>query len=110
MLEASAFDFRTRHPQKTLTKLAKYYGLSLQSEVSNVAYRILQDFYRTFTPIKQTASTMAFSCIELAGRLLDQRIEAVESGNDYAQWKTTRDEVLGKLFPSSFLPYPSYSH
>ncbi|KAL4928300.1 Fructosamine kinase-domain-containing protein [Aspergillus undulatus] len=97
MLESSGFDFRTRHPQKTLIKLARQYGFSPQSEVSNVAYRISQDLYRTFAPIKQTTSTMAFSCLELAGRLLVQRIEDVERGTDYARWKTSREEVMETL-------------
>ncbi|KAL4963345.1 putative fructosamine-3-kinase [Aspergillus stella-maris] len=96
MLESSGFDFRTRHPQKMLIKLARRYGLSPRSEVSNVAYRISQDLYRTFAPIKQTTSTMAFSCLELAARLLDQRIEAVES-EDYAKLKTSREEVMETL-------------
>ncbi|KAL4992999.1 cyclin-like protein [Aspergillus recurvatus] len=95
MLESSGFDFRTRHPQKTLIKLARQYGLSPQSEVSNVAYRISQDLYRTFAPLKQTTSAMAFSCLELAGRLLEQRIKEVELGTDYARWKTSREEVMG---------------
>ncbi|KAI9376648.1 Fructosamine kinase-domain-containing protein [Aspergillus egyptiacus] len=98
MLESSGFDFRTRHPQKTLIKLARQYGFTPQSEVSNVAYRISQDLYRTFAPIKQTTSTMAFCCLELAGRLLDQRIEAVELGIDYGNWKTSREEVMETLF------------
>lgn len=111
MLEASGFDFRTRHPQKTLIKLARHYGLTSQSQVSNVAYRISQDLYRTFAPIKQTASTMAFTCLELAGRLLDQRIEAVELGVDYEKWRTSREEVMGKcssqirLYWSTYLSY-----
>ncbi|KAL4973171.1 Fructosamine kinase-domain-containing protein [Aspergillus desertorum] len=97
MLESSGFDFRTRHPQKILVKLARQYGLSAQSEVSNVAYRISQDLYRTFAPLKQTTSTMAFSCLELAGRLLEQRIKEVERGTDYARWKTSREEVMETL-------------
>ncbi|KAL4885968.1 cyclin-like protein [Aspergillus karnatakaensis] len=97
MLESSGFDFRTRHPQKTLIKLARKYGLAPQSEVSNVAYRISQDLYRTFVPLKQTTSTMAFSCLELAGRLLEKRIEAVERGTDYPQWQTSREEVMETL-------------
>lgn len=95
MLESSSFDFRARHPQKTLIKLERLYGLAPNSEVSNVAYRISQDLYRTFAPIKQTTSTMAFSCLELAGRLLEQRIENVELGRDYARWRTSREEVMG---------------
>ncbi|KAL3477949.1 Fructosamine kinase-domain-containing protein [Aspergillus californicus] len=98
MLESSGFDFRTRHPQKTLIKLARKYGLDPQSEVSNVAYRISQDLYRTFAPIKQTTSTMAFSCLELAGRLLEQRIRVVELGTDYRSWNTSREEVMETLF------------
>lgn len=96
MLEASGFDFRTRHPHKTLMKLGRHYGLPQNSEVSNLAYRISSDLYRTFAPIKQNSSTMAFSCLELAGRLLDQRVEQVESGLDYAQWSTSRAEIMGK--------------
>ncbi|RAL11403.1 putative cyclin [Aspergillus homomorphus CBS 101889] len=97
MLESSGFDFRTRHPQKSLVKLARKYGLTSQSEVSTVAYRIAQDLYRTYAPIKQTTSTMAFSALELAGRLLDQRIPEVEEGLDYEDWKTSRVEVMETL-------------
>lgn len=97
MLESSGFDFRTRHPQKTLAKLARRYNLGKDSQVSDLAYRISLDLYRTFAPVKQTTSTMAFSCLELAGRLLDQRTEAVESRDDYAHWNTSRKEVMGKV-------------
>lgn len=101
MLEASGFDFRTRHPQKTLIKLARKYEQGQCSEVSNVAYRIAQDLYRTFAPVKQTTSTMAFASLELAGRLLDQRIEAVDLGLDYSAWRTSREEVMGMPIPHS---------
>lgn len=107
MLEASGFDFRTRHPQKTLIKLARKYGLGQYSEHSKVAYRIAQDLYRTFAPIKQTTSTMAFASLELAGRLLDQRIEAVDQGFDYKAWRTSREEVMGMFSP--FLDFPNHS-
>lgn len=99
MLEASGFDFRSRHPQKVLIKLAKLHGLDKTSEASSLAYRISMDLYRTFAPLKQTTSTMAFSCLELAGRLLDQHIEDVETGRDYEPWKTTREEVMGEQLP-----------
>ncbi|KAJ5619635.1 hypothetical protein N7510_003619 [Penicillium lagena] len=98
MLEASGFDFRTRHPQKTLMKLTRKSGLTHDSEVSRLAYRISLDLYRTFAPVKQASSAMAFACLELAGRLLDQRIEAVESGAEYDQWNTNREEVMETLF------------
>lgn len=96
MLEASGFDFRTRHPHKTLMKLSRHYGVPRDSEVANLAYRISTDLYRTFGPIKQASSAMAFACLELAGRLLDQRVQQVESGQDYSQWSITRAEVMGK--------------
>ncbi|KAJ5169020.1 uncharacterized protein N7482_004614 [Penicillium canariense] len=97
MLESSGFDFRTRHPQKTLAKLARRYNLPKDSEVSDLAYRISLDLYRTFAPVKQTTPTMAFTCLELAGRLLDQRLQPVESGEDYTQWNTSRGEVMETL-------------
>lgn len=96
MLEASGFDFRTRHPQKLLAKLARHYGIPPDSDVSFLAYRISVDMYRTFAPLKQITSTMAFSCLELAGRLLGQRSEAVESQEDYAKWCTSRGAVMGE--------------
>lgn len=96
MLESSGFDFRTRHVQKILAKLARQYQLSKDSEVSDLAYRIALDLYRTYAPVKQSTPSMAFSCLELAGRLLDQRIHPVESGADYERWKTSREEVMGK--------------
>lgn len=40
---------------------------------------------------------MAFSCLELAGRLLEQRIKEVELGTDYARWRTSREEVMETL-------------
>ncbi|KAJ5984331.1 hypothetical protein N7481_006430 [Penicillium waksmanii] len=96
MLECSGFDFRTRHPEKTLAKMSLQYKAG--SKVSSLAYRISLDLYRTFSPLKQTTPTMALACLELAGRLLDERIEDIESGADYAHWKTSRTEVMETLF------------
>ncbi|CAI7583822.1 unnamed protein product [Penicillium manginii] len=96
MLECSGFDFRTRHPEKTLAKMSLQY--KADSKVSSLAYRISLDLYRTFSPLKQTTPTMALACLELAGRLLDQRIEDIESGADYTHWETNRTEVMETLF------------
>lgn len=95
MLECSGFDFRTRHPEKTQAKLSLRYNID--PKVALLAHRISIDLYRTFAPLKQTTSTMAFSCLELAGRLSNLRINDIESGLDYARWKTSRREVMGKL-------------
>jgi len=95
MLEAASFDFRGRHPQHLLIKLAKYYGYARSSVVVHTAYDISIDLYRTFAPVKQTTATLAFACLELACRLLDDHNEAIESGRDYEQWNITRGMVMG---------------
>lgn len=94
MLEASGFDFRNRHPQKLLLKLAKHYGFARDSEVTKVSYCMCLDLYRTFAPLKQTSATMAFTCLELARRLWNDQSE-VEFAKDYRQWKTSRVEIMG---------------
>jgi hypothetical protein len=95
MLEASSFDFRGRHPQQLTIKFAKYYGLTTASAVSKTAFQISLDLYRTFAPLKQTTATMAFASLELACRLHDEHVEAVESGADYDKWDIGRAEVMG---------------
>ena len=95
MLESSGFDFRNRHPQKTLFKFMKLYGLTRESKTTITAYRISLDMYRTFAPLKQSSATMAFACLELAGRLLnDDTVRSKEE--DYKKWSTTRADVMGK--------------
>ncbi|KAJ5092736.1 RNA polymerase II C-terminal domain kinase beta subunit [Penicillium angulare] len=107
MLESSGFDFRTRHPHKTLFKLARRHKLPKES--LHLAYRIALDVYRTYAPLKQGTPTLAFACLELSGRLLDQRIEALESEEGYAEWNTSREEVLGELSPHLTKP-PQEQH
>ena len=114
MLEASGFDFRNRHPQKLLVKLAKHYAVPKESDLAIVAYCMSLDLNRTFSLLKQTTATMALACLELAARLLDDRLEEVESGNNYATWKTSREEVMGNsphiITPFAyFLDYLSFS-
>ncbi|KAI4133580.1 MAG: hypothetical protein LQ338_000092 [Usnochroma carphineum] len=55
------------------------------------------DLYRTFAPLKQTTSTMAIACVELAGRILEQPIPELEAGEDYGKWKTTHQEIMETL-------------
>jgi CTD kinase subunit beta len=100
MLEASGFDFRTRHPQKFLAKMIKFtYKIPPDSQVSHLAYLISMDLYRTYAPLKQTTMTLAFSCLELAFRLLDQHLEPLESGRDYEEFRTNREQVMGMIVP-----------
>lgn len=95
MLESSGFDFRNRHPQKLLIKLAKQYGVKKSDEVGLVAYGISLDLYRTFAPLKQTAAAMAFACLELASRLVQGGLTDVEEGKAYEKWSIERAEVMG---------------
>ena len=91
MLESSGFDFRARYPHKHLIKLAK--DLGIDRAVGKLAYTIMLDLYRTFSPLKQTCATMSVACIELATRILEKQ-QGVLAADDYAKWCTTRAEVM----------------
>lgn len=95
MLEASGFDFRNRHPQKLMIKLAKLYGVEKGSALIKTAYCMSLDLYRTFAPLKQSTPTMAFACLELSSRLLDVFDTFEVARRDYAVWNTTRAEIMG---------------
>lgn len=101
MLESSGFDFRNRHPQNLLMKLIKNFGFDKNSRTARVAYEMTLDLYRTFAPLKQTSATMAFACLELAGRLLNDRNKSVEAAGSYKRWRISRAEVMGKCSGSS---------
>ncbi|KAL9582713.1 MAG: hypothetical protein Q9212_003134 [Teloschistes hypoglaucus] len=96
MLEASGFDFRNRYPQRLLLKIAKVYGVD-RTTIGKTAYNMSLDLYRTFAPLKQTTSTMAIACVELAGRVHDQPVAELEAGKDYEKWQTTRQEIMETL-------------
>ena len=100
MLEAAGFDFRNRYPQKLLVKIAKL--CEFDGQTCKIAYKMCLDLYRTFAPLKQTASTMALACVELAARLHGSLVDRDlrEKGIDYDKWHTTRAEVMGKLSSS----------
>ncbi|MCJ1418265.1 hypothetical protein MMC32_004612 [Xylographa parallela] len=95
MLEASGFDYRSRYPQKLLLKLSKYYHLD-RDTVGKTAYNMSLDLYRTFAPLKQTTSTMAIACVELAGRLHERNVQELEAGKGFKKWRTSRAEVMGR--------------
>ena len=95
MLEASGFDFRNRYPQKLLIKLARRHHVD-QATVGKTAYSMSLDLYRTFAPLRQTAATMAVSCVELAGRVWDRNVQELEAQQDYQRFCITRAEVMGK--------------
>lgn len=96
MLEASGFDFRSRHPQMLTIKLARACGFD--RIMGKTAYYVCIDLYRTFAPLKQTVAAMAIASVELAARLHNEHVAAVvgEDGIDYKRWHITRPEVMGK--------------
>ncbi|KAL9103756.1 MAG: hypothetical protein Q9163_001215 [Psora crenata] len=96
MLEASGFDFRNRYPQRLVLKIVKHYYAGHKS-VGKTAYNMCSDLYRTFVPLKQTTPAMAMACVELAGRLCEQRHPDLEAGKGYEELKLTRAEVMETL-------------
>ena len=101
MLEASSFDFRNRHPQHLLVKILRHYGYDKHSAISKTALSLCLDLYRTFAPLKQTTATMAFECIELAGRLHGQVKKDIAEGQDYKRWSIERSMVIGTVPPQA---------
>lgn len=99
MLESASFDFRSRHPQKLIVKLARVLGFE-RNDIAKTAWNLSIDLYRTFAPLKQTAQTMAIACLELAARLHGVNADmVVDSGPvQYNKWKTSRAEIMGKLY------------
>ena len=101
MLEASGFDFRSRHPQVVILKLLKEFGHEKESEVSRMSFKISLDLYRTMAPLKQCTAGMAFATVELAERLMgggkwdEKRLEEVEGG--YRRWGVKREMVVGEF-------------
>jgi len=87
MLEASRFDFRTRHPQELVMILCKL--LKVDKEVAHKAWNMTLDIHRTWTPLKQTISTMALAAIELAARLCKLDVDKLFS-SDAVDWKLLR--------------------
>lgn len=97
MLEASGFDFRNRYPQRLVLKIARYYNVE-KNTVGKTAYNMSMDLYRTYAPLKQTTTTLAIACVELAARVLGQNVLELEAGTGYKKWQTSRPEVMGLCF------------
>ncbi|KAM0724321.1 hypothetical protein Q7P37_000203 [Cladosporium fusiforme] len=102
VLEASTFDFRSRAPHHTLTKIAK----TMRDEdgikqVHDLAWTALTDIYRTTAPLKQTSVTLALSMVELAARLTnaDHVLAAIER-YDLEKINTTREETMETILDS----------
>lgn len=70
ILETVTFDFRIRHPQPYIIKIAKALGAS--KEVARLAWTISLDTYRTHMHMKRPPHTIALACLILAGKLLNE--------------------------------------
>lgn len=94
MLEASGFDYRNRYPQKCLFKLAK--RCQVDSDVVKIAYKMMLDLYRTFAPLKQTSTAMAFACLELTTRVMGKQQSNLrgEHAPRHQKWKTSRQQIM----------------
>ncbi|GAB7332115.1 hypothetical protein MBLNU13_g03997t3 [Cladosporium sp. NU13] len=102
VLEASTFDFRSRAPHHTLTKIAKTLGRKEEVKpVHDVAWTALTDIYRTLAPLKQTSVTLALAMLELAARLTgaDSIIDAIEK-YDLGRVHTSRGETMETILDS----------
>ena len=94
MLEASRFDFRNRHPQMLVLKLAKHHRVQ-KDTIGKTAFNMSLDAYRTFAPLKQTRATLAAACVELSARIFRQNITELEAGIGYNELGISRAEVIG---------------
>jgi CTD kinase subunit beta len=102
VLEASTFDFRSRAPHHTLTKIAKTLGRKEEVKpVHDIAWTALTDIYRTFAPLKQTSVTLALAMLELAARLTNANsiIDTIEK-YDLGRVHITREEIMETILDS----------
>lgn len=87
ILESSSFDFRYRHAQPFITKFAKI--LKCSKELTQRAWDISVDVYKTLSPLKATPHALALAALDLATRFQGRRIVI-----HYDQFEATREVVL----------------
>ncbi len=97
ILQTIGFDFRVRYPQKLLCKIVRrVIPASDGKDFMAIAYPMCLDIYKTFSPIKQTTSTMVMSIIELTALIVDKHVEAVRA-LDLHEYHTDRGCVIESL-------------
>lgn len=103
VLEAGAFDFRSKYPHELMVKIAKTLPADDDQEAGKVAdlgWSVLTDLHRTLVPVKQTSATMAVASLELGAHL-----HAAASNDtsvvrdsfrdfDFEKHSTSREEVM----------------
>lgn len=87
ILESSSFDFRYRHAQPFVVKFAKI--LECPKDLTQRAWDISVDVYKTLSPLKATPHTLALAALDLAARLQGPKIDIC-----YDQFEATREVVL----------------
>lgn len=105
VIEANGFDFRSRQPHQLSVKIAKkaFKGLGRSDSgkaISDLAWAVITDLYRTFAPIKQTKSAIAIAGLELACRLMDDQaaLEEVQKLDlSHGQLSTERQFIMETL-------------
>jgi CTD kinase subunit beta len=90
ILESSSFDFRYRHAQPFLIKFAKRLGCP--KELTQRAWDISVDVYKTLSPLKATPHSLALASLDLAMRLEERGVEI-----EYERYEATREVVLCKF-------------
>ena len=98
ILESIGFDFRTRSPQKYLTKVCKsILGASKEArDFHQLAWDMSIDMYKTFVPLKQTTFSMCLTCIELTALITGTHVDEVR-GVDPDRFHTSRQEIMESL-------------
>jgi CTD kinase subunit beta len=107
MLEATSFEFDTRHPQQLVVKILqaefKYdFQNGDHKRIFQVAWAVGMDLNLTFALLKQTTSTLAMACVELTMRLLGytfefERVFSNREANPYSRFSTTRGQISETL-------------
>jgi CTD kinase subunit beta len=107
MLEATSFEFDTRHPQQLVVKILQAelnynFQNADHKRIFQVAWAVGMDLNLTFALLKQTTSTLAMACVELTMRLLDhtydfERVFPNKSENPYLRFSTNRGQVSETL-------------
>jgi CTD kinase subunit beta len=91
MLEANAFNFKSRWPTQFIVGFGKRHDIS--KDVLLKAHQIAIDHLRTWAPLKLTMRSRAFACLELAAKLLGMDIPEIYDGSAYESAYVKRVEV-----------------
>ncbi|KAI0132797.1 hypothetical protein BJ170DRAFT_651197 [Xylariales sp. AK1849] len=79
-LEAIAFNFRVRYPQKAVVKiLRKVLNFDEAENLLHVCFCMWADMYMTYLPLYQTTFGMAFVIVELASRVTGLHVDKLNS-------------------------------